>query len=1246
MKRILSYILILVSVAASLMAQTSGEMVITTLDWNVMKIDSLLPVYDEVIPLESDYTLYDYNVTIDYPEYAELTREETEKASAFDSKIGENINVDSYVGVSRREGMLDISFVPIIKRNGKYLKLLSAQITIHNTPKKHVRAATSKAGRYAENSKLREGAWVKISVTEEGMYRLSRKTLTSMGFTNPEKVHLYGYGAHLQNEVINAATDYDDLEEVPLYYSSATDSWLFWGNGLVYWNGDIRIRNHYANYGCYFLRQEEKASGIETVPSSNGTVRPENVYNSYRAHVLHEKEEFSWHTAGRNLVEEHNFKDGAKTYTLNTPDAASTNFSVNIASTVYRTLATSVTPVINGKSYTPMAFEECSQYTYADSVSMTYNITDTQKSAVWNIKMPQTTDIDSHLDYIAINYDRKLKPLNGAVAFSKKGTDTSEFNIEGSGLVVMRTSEPKSPAQLIKGKQDGSKYTIVVDNPSRNYVAFNPAFAFPEPTFVERVANQNLHATPACDMVIILPKNATYDFQAKRLAQAHEMYDGLKTVIVHANQIYNEFSSGTPDATAYRRFLKMLYDRAEDVSTAPKYLILMGDCAWDNRMLCQQWKYNNPDNYLLCFSSEESFSDTKSYVMEDYFGLLDDGEGGNLLRDKTDLGVGRFPVTSNKEAMDMVTKTIRYITMENADSWKNHIYMLGDDGDENQHMEYCNEVANNVRKNNPEMEVHKIMWDNYKMVKTARSNTYPEVESIIKDAMSNGALIMNYTGHSATFGLSHEYVLENNDFKETKGTNLPLWITCSCDAMPFDGVAENLGEVAMRNAGGAAMAFYGTSRTVYATQNKRMNNFFMEHLLGTDSKGARNRLGDAIRLAKSDIISSGAESNYKENKIHYALLGDPALTIGAPLQRVVLDSINGKKVNKNDIQNFKAGEKMTLKGHVEDASGNKMTNFKGKLTTRMYDNEELVVCKNNAKAKNAFEYTDRVNVLYQSQDSVSAGEFALSLVVPIDINYSDQTGRFVFYAINEDKSIEANGYNENFTIGGIVEDMTYDTEGPKIYAYLNDEDFENGGVVCSTPFFYASIEDESGINANGNGIGHDLILTVDGKTDRTYNLNPYYIWEFGDYTKGAVAFTIPELEDGPHSLTFRAWDILNHSNTAKLSFIVDHAKDPGFLKLTATRNPAETETSFVIRYNLKGADCTFKIEIFDFMGQCVWGHTEHGSSTTGVYTIPYNLCNGSGSKLSSGIYLYRATVQSGTSKETSKTEKLIIKNNK
>jgi hypothetical protein len=73
--------------------------------------------------------------------------------------------------------------------------------------------------------------------------------------------------------------------------------------------------------------------------------------------------------------------------------------------------------------------------------------------------------------------------------------------------------------------------------------------------------------------------------------------DNMRVAVVTAGQVFNEFSSGTPDATAFRRLMKMLYDRAATAQDAPKYLLLFGDGFADNRLITLP-RYN-PDNYLL-----------------------------------------------------------------------------------------------------------------------------------------------------------------------------------------------------------------------------------------------------------------------------------------------------------------------------------------------------------------------------------------------------------------------------------------------------------------------------------------------------------------------------------------------------------------------------------------------------------------------------------------------------------------------
>ena len=112
---------------------------------------------------------------------------------------------------------------------------------------------------------------------------------------------------------------------------------------------------------------------------------------------------------------------------------------------------------------------------------------------------------------------------------------------------------------------------------------------------------------------------------------------------VEAEEVYTEFSSGRPDATAYRRFMKMFYDSATSEDDMPGYLLLFGDGTFDNRKILQT-SANSALYQLLTYQSVNSVYETVSYSCDDYLGLLDDTEGVNVLYDQVDIGVGGFQV--------------------------------------------------------------------------------------------------------------------------------------------------------------------------------------------------------------------------------------------------------------------------------------------------------------------------------------------------------------------------------------------------------------------------------------------------------------------------------------------------------------------------------------------------------------------------------------------------------------------------
>lgn len=1222
------------------------------IDWKRMPLDSVIPRYTEVIPLESDYSKYNYDVRLLYPEWKEMTKLETAKMNRWVDQVSTDLVLNSFVGVSRGKGMLDVDFVPVVKRDGKLYKLMSAKMEIEALPKSQsatadissvmgVRKAAMKTAaaseRYAANSKLSQGRWVKISVREDGMYRLTRSALLKMGFKNPQNVHLYGYGGYRLSEESNPANEYDDLQEVPLYQVNS-DTWLFWGNGLVYWDGNTRVFNQYARGSCYFLTEEETPGKIETI---DGTATMSGApITTFADHVLYEKDEFAYAQFGRNLFENANFSgSGARTYKLTTPTESTSNERLSIVFTAAAKSPTTLSPQVNGNTLTNMTVPAIGSYQYGASVSKLLDVSSYKKGAEWTIKLASTSGNDAHLDYLALHFIRPISPGQTFVAFSSTRTGAGMFQVSDCNewCKVMQIGEPGSPARLIEGKLDAGKFTFSTENLSRRYVCFNIYAKYPEPQVVGEVDNQNLHGLSAADMVIIIPESGKLQYQAERLAETHRAVDGLRVHVVRADQVYNEFSSGTPDATAYRRLMKMFYDRAEGRDEdMPRYLLLMGDCSFDNRMISSAWSRVNPKDYLLCFESENSFSDTQSYVMEDYFGLLDDGEGKNLTREKIDLGVGRFPVTSADEAKIMVDKVVDFISNSNAGAWKNVVMMLGDDGDNNSHMEYCDDVANSIIENYPELEVKKVMWDAYTRVSTLSSNTYPEVTNTIKKQLEDGVMMMNYTGHGGAYLLSHEGVWHTEDYENFKSMQLPLWFTAACDIMPFDGQTVNQGEQAVLTKEGGALAFIGTTRTVYATNNMHLNRLFSKYVFGNDSKGRRLRLGDALRQAKVDLV--GSETMHLENKLQYALLGDPALVIGAPLNRVRLDAIIDNSTGK-ETDVLRAGMNVKLVGHIEDAEKNPISQFRGVLTARIYDSMDTITCKRNgSEVSDAFVFHDRSSVIYEGRDSVRNGQFSLTFVVPKDIKYSNYSGRIVMYAINESRNVEANGFSEDFTVGGSVE--TSDNVGPEIEMSLNGE---FGGVVNASPFLSARLSDVNGINSSGKGVGHDILLSVDNDPNMTYVLNDYFMSDFGDFTKGSLAYVIPVLPAGPHTLYLRAWDLLNNTSLSEMDFIVDPSYEPSIISLTASPNPAKTSTTFILSKNLSGSECNFLIEVFDYAGRRMWMQEGSGISPSGTFYIPWDLSIGNGNgRIGPGIYIYRATITEGQSKRVTKSQKLIV----
>ena len=1160
-----------------------------------LRIDSVLPNVAYSIPLPHNYQDSTYTLDIRYPEYIDMPESDIRKYKAIckDAKIGKNPMIQHSISIDKKKAVFVAHISPIVYREGKYRYLVSFLAEL--------KASASTKAKAKRMSDAKGDRYAEHSVLSQGKWA---------------KICVASTGIHKLTASTIRSAGFSDLSKVKIYG---------YGGNLVPEVLDDDYLREYDDLKeiptCTVGdRKLFYAKGSVYWDSKDSRVRVRNPYSDYGYYFITENDSEPLTCTEEELINT----------AWPTPDAYHTLYEEDKTTWMY-----------GGRN---LFFQE----NIESGKTGRYIVNLPEGNSKAELTISVTANARSEVKFYLNNKELGSRVISLNTNDKANGiTDTwSVDNLHEKDTIQIKN--------VAGGTVRLDYISLCYDSPRvAPVLATDP---FPAAQYVYNITNQDLHADKDYDMVIIIPTSQKLLKQAQRLAKHHADHDGLNVRIVPADELYNEFSSGTPDVSAYKRYMKMLYDKSDNLHM-PKSLLLFGDCTFDNRMLTSDLASASLDDYLLCYESENSFSLVDCYVSDDFLTYLDDGEDISTFACLPDIGVGRFPCTTDEEAKVLVDKTINYALNANAGPWQNTIMFLGDDGNDNIHMNDVNDVAEQTINNHSGYYVRKVYWDAFKRISSSTGNRYPDAEDIIKKQQANGALIIDYAGHGSPTSISHEAVLTIKDFEAFKGSNLPLWVTASCEIMPFDSNEETIGEKAILNAQGGAVAFYGTTRTVYAPQNKKINTAFMRYVLTYDENGKPITLGEAQRQAKNHLVTSGIETT--KNKLQYSLLGDPALSLALPTYNAVIDEINGIAVEGDKMPQLRAGDKVSIKGHIErpsksplkgdlEGNGEKVINFSGTLDAMVRDTKERIKCKlNNTTsegADTAFIFTDRKNTLYHGTSKVENGEFTFSFAVPKDINYSDGTGIINVYAYDATLNASAHGACEKFTVNGsnIAEN---DSIGPSIYCYLNSEDFTFGGEVNSTPFFVAQISDKDGINASGAGIGHDMTLIIDGDIEKTYNLNDNFTFDYESYTSGQTYYALPALSEGKHTLKFRAWDILNNPSTTTLDFVVKKDIQPNIVDVYATNNPARESTTFVVEHNFCGADLDLAIDIMDTSGRLLWSTSESGTATTNTIAYKWDLCTDSGAKLNTGIYLYRIKLSSNGSSYASKAKKLLIINN-
>ena len=1209
------------------------------------------------IPLYSDQVKLGANYEISIQATITKSSPITINTQAAKDHIQDELNVWTTVEKNRNNYFLVYGFTPVIRSNSGYIKVEEVRLNIdYGAPLVEKRDGPT----FADNSVLSSGAIYKVSFTESGVYKLDYNYLKDLGIDidniNPKNLAVYtSHGKALAENIIEDR--FDDLIESPILIKgeennvfNSTDYILFYAKGDESWNTSNNTYNHekniYSDINYAFIKvKESQGKRLGTSNSLSTTAYTSSIYNSLQRYEEDKVNLLAAFTATQgtgqlwfgdryNTVKEYDYTDkfDLTGYVLGEEIEIKLGFAGRNDENTSRvfldldgnTLDKSLARINDSGSI--------STNRYANYALMNTTTTINNPNGKIVVRYPfQGNDVsEGWLDYLQLIIPKTLNFNGNPILISNQESvnyNNTALSLTGSPDHIWDVT---SLDDIKNAFVDNGQIKYNSQDELRLFYAFNEATAM-TPTKVGVVENQNLHSINDVELIVIY--HPTFENDIERYVEHRSSFGNLNVKAVNINHVYNEFSGGKVDPSAIRDLAKMVYDRTDNF----KYLLLVGDGSFDYKQLTP----DIPDhNFIPVYETKESLDPIDGFPTDDFYALLDINEGTNL-KGQLDIAVGRFPVKTAEEFTGLVDKLIHYDTHPDTQGdWKLKLGFAADDEDSGRHLTDTEDIANQTKLRYPDFNQQKIYFDAFLQESTPGGARFPDATKELNNAVFKGLLVLNYLGHGGPKGWAQERVLQVSDIQSWNNyDNIPLLITATCTFAGYDEPSvESAGEVSLLNERGGAIGLFSTTRAVFASDNKRLVSSVYDTMFTTQG-GQLQTLGEILMRGKNKNV----QDTQKINARKFSLLGDPSMRLSVPLLNVETSKINGISVSEFS-DTLKALKQVTIEGIITDQNNQFVSDYNGIVYPTIFDKESTLRTLANDSNSGEKSFNVIKNILFKGAATVTNGMFSFTFVVPKDINYAYGPGRISYYATNPDR-VDAKGSNDDFIIGGTSNNIIQDNQGPEIQIFMNDESFVYGGITNTDPVLLIKLEDENGINVTGTSIGHDLSGTLDEDNQGTFIMNDFYEATVDNFREGSARYPISGLESGRHSISVKAWDVLNNSSEARSEFVVIKDGDNVLEHVLNYPNPFTTSTNFQFEHDLTSTELDILITIYTISGKVI-KTIEATKYTTGfrIDDIHWDGTDDFGSDIGKGVYLYKIKVRSDEFNllRESEFEKLVI----
>jgi len=1094
-----------------------------------------------------------------------------------------------------------------------------------------LQGAALPADTYARQSRLATGRWVKVSVPATGLYRIPAATLRQWGFSDPAAVRVCGYGGSRIPDLLDAQEYIDDLPVMPSV--NEPSGVTFYANGpaelIQKRTGYYRLDwSPYTQVGYYFITE-----GIDVAADAPATATAGAVSPAVEGLALgqHEVDLVMATHVGPLLVGEDLTRGRTAKFDIATPGRVAGPVAVS-AAVVTRMSSAGQLQVGIGDGAAPLTSRigiTSGNYTYGTLTEMyeSPTVATAGESLPVSVGASLSSDVRlARLDYVSLTYRRALTMAGASAPVEFMCAGAASLAGASDRTVVWDITDPRRPMTVQAALSGDRLEWTPTAGGTRRYVAWNADTRVPAPQYAGAVHNQDLHAPLSTPEMVIFTDKAL-SRAADRIADLHRSADGMEVEVVDVSLVYNEFSSGAPDISGLRKYLKMLYDRGAEAGKPLRYALLMGRATLDHKGLIQ----NSASGYAtlpwwVVRGDRESLVETDAFGTDDFLAMLEDGQGTALGTDKLSIAVGRIPAIDAAEADAFADKLYQYVRSSKKTGWKNKMLFLADDGDNSVHVDQTEKMVGLMEATDAQQHMfNKVYIDAYDM----SGGEYPDARRDMFRALDEGVAWWYFVGHATNHSWTGENQLNFTDINNMYLRNLPFVIASTCNFLQWDYYEMSGGEIMLKEEQGGCIGMVSATRPAYISSNGYLLEALGRANLQRDSDGRLLTPGEVYRRAKNDIRDTKGRPMSDTNRLRFVFMGDPALRLSTPDNIVRVTSIGGRALPASDDTPVTIGAmaNVEVRGSVTAPDGSLLPDFDGVVSLELYDAQQSRTTKGHGDEGKPTVFETDGSRLFAGSAPVRGGEFAINISMPSLIADNFRPAAMSLYAYATNSDAEAVGVNRDFYVYGLDEPAQPDTEMPVIESLvLNHSGFAPGDATHSSPLVIAHVSDNVAINLSTAAVGQHMTITLDD-FDTHSDVSLYYIPDPDGNPGGTINYPLDALKEGEHSLRLRVFDTSGNPAEAELPFKVVTGLAPQIFDVYTDANPASTAANFYIRHDRPESVAEVTVTVYDLMGRAIWSGSRRGMSDLDVSSpVTWDLTDRAGRRVTRGIYLYRASI--------------------